>query len=151
MMPKSILLKYVQVDRRTSLRSLGTGSFYISIMYQNQQKQSTGIKFIPNFFRKETNTQDGKTLQGQNTNPKANSKDNTGNKKERMNRNLLISQRNLTVLTESNDVADELKYMQSVEYPFDSPGSRKQSLHSRDMVVDQNDSTRFDDLDDLYG
>ena len=40
-------------------------------------------------------------------------KDGQGNKKERMNRNLLISQRNLSVLSETNDTAEELKLLQS--------------------------------------
>ena len=62
------------------------------------------MKLIPSFLRMNSSGSAESSGKG---------KDGQGNKKERMNRNLLISQRNLSVLSETNDTAEELKLLQS--------------------------------------
>ena len=77
---------------------------------QNTLKQGVVNKLIPNFFRKDSSiSQDAKSVEAQNSK----NKDKNTDKKERMNRNLLISQRNLSILSETNATpADELNTIQ---------------------------------------
>lgn len=67
-------------------------------------------------------------------------------------RNLSTSVRNLSVATDSNET-DEYKIVHTISKPFEGPGLKKntQAVQARDMIVEKTDSTRFDDLDDLYG
>lgn len=74
------------------------------------------------------------------------------NKRERIVRNLSTSSRNLSVAAESNGETDEYKIVHTISKPFDGPGLKKKTqVEARDMILEKTDSTRFDDLDDLYG
>lgn len=83
------------------------------------------MKFIPTFFRKDSGNTDGKAENTVNQKQTNGGKDNAGAKTGRMNRNLLISQRNLSILSESNETADELNSIHFMGQPFDGPGYKK--------------------------
>ena len=116
-------------------------------------------KIIPNFLLKK-DTDSSKNSQGSTSaqsNKESKSKDQMSKeieqaKKERMQRNLSSSVRNLAlshIVTEQE--SDEFKIVHTISKPFDGPGGKKTALKAQDIVQDRADSKNFEDLDDLYG